>query len=161
MGARHGSTTRVSSTLRCAAIAAGLALLPASALAQETVYLECEKSWTEPAGRFSQVSVHRFSIVGNEIVQASRWVESERRWNSNTFRCGAGRPRFASGRCSVEPGAYVLALFLTGFEHQARVDRRTGAWSESLVVDGDETTYSGTCRRTENPELTPAPEPVL
>jgi hypothetical protein len=42
MGARHGSTTRVSSTLRCAAIAAALALLPASAVAQVTVHLECQ-----------------------------------------------------------------------------------------------------------------------
>jgi hypothetical protein len=150
------------------ALAACLAVLPTTVVAQEMVYLECEKTWREGSDELSQTLILRLSINRNEITQMRWWAGSGRRWYPDSTSCGSERGSYDRGFCSVEPGAYVYSSTVgarrdVGYQHRIRIDRNTGAYSETYLNydDGERVDYSGTCRRTENPELTPAPEPIL
>jgi len=148
-----------------AALTCSLALLPSSALAQERVYLHCD---IEEWGNL----VFRLTISGNAITEWRQWARDRRAWVQLHADCGTDVTRPATGTCPVSATAYTVNWRMGHLLHSAiRIDRQTGAYHrrDESYIDGSGRrfttprveTFSGSCRRTENPELTPAPEPVL
>jgi hypothetical protein len=140
---------------------AAMMLAPAHAALAETVYLECTiRGEIEPGVTQINDGIIRLSVNGSEITEWQLWSESSRRWISNGMWC-ENRGGHARGHCAAEPGLYSYSYVLPDLSHRILINRHDGSYSETQQDQDGRTTFSGHCRRTENPELTPARPPAL
>jgi hypothetical protein len=147
----------------------GAMLATAQGALAESIYLQCDASGSHGYG---DVGVIRLTLDGAAITGWHWWDESSRAWRSTLVDCHyAGAVSATAGErvtCRAEPGTYIGDHHAwsrrDSIDHRLirRIDRHTGEWSATRFEHGEATgTAGGTCRRAENPELTPAREPVL
>ena len=97
-------------------------------------------------------------MSGNEVTHWAEWDERGREWSGDI--CEQRANSVVSCRASQSEYAWRHSNDI-GQDAGISIDRVTGEYSGHFVGATVSRERTGACRRTENPEMTPAPEPVL